>query len=119
MKSVMIRDFLDMRVLVSRETARSIEPKVAAALSEGNGEAILDFTGVEGISPSFLDETLSVIEDCGLAVGWEHFQVVLRNLPALSSDKFAAVARGHDLEINASEVGDWIISGNGDTTNAK
>lgn len=116
MKSVMIHDLLEMRILVSRETARSIEPKVAAAFSEADGEVFLDFTGVEGISPSFLDETLSVIEDCGLAVEQGHIQVVLKNTPALSSEKFAAVARGHDLQIITSEIGDWIISRNGDIT---
>ena len=119
MNSVMIHDLLDKRILVSRESARSIELKVAAALAEGDGELILDFTGVEGISPSFLDETLSIVEDCSQAVGPRHIHIVLKNPPTLMSEKYAAVARGHDLEIIASEMGDWIISRNGDVTNAK
>ncbi len=114
MKSVMIHDLLDMRVLVSRDSARSIELKVAAALAEGDGEVVLDFTGVEGISPSFLDETLSIIEDCSLAVEQGRIHVVLKNPPTLMSEKYAAVARGHDLDINASDTGDWIISRNGE-----
>lgn len=119
MKSVMIHDLLEMRVLVTRESARTIEGKLADALAEGDGEAILDFTGVEGLAPSFLDETLSVIEDCSLAVGRGHIRVVLKNPPTLLSEKFAAVARGHDLKIEASDMGDWILSRNGDITDAK
>ncbi len=61
MMPLRIYDLLHKQVLVSRDTARAIQPQLVAALVEGQGELVLDLSEVDGLTPSFFDETLSII----------------------------------------------------------
>ena len=79
-------------------------------MAEGHGEIAMDFTGVDGLTPSFLDETLTVIEECLDGTSDKQLLVKVMNPPTQLSSKFAAVARGHDLLIKESDSGAWIIS---------
>lgn len=110
MKTVGVYELLGKRILVTRESARSIQRELAAALSDNQGEVGLDFHKVEGLTPSFLDETLSVIEECIGEKASSTLRVVIKNPPTHLSSKFAAVARGHHLAIIESIDGDWNIS---------
>jgi len=109
-KTLKIFDLLGKRILVTRESARTIQPVFAAALGEGNGEVGLDFAGVEGLTPSFLDETLSIMEECVQSYPGARLRVVVTNPPTQLSSKFMAVGRGHHLTIKVVESGAWIIS---------
>ena len=86
-----------------------LAPELADALAEGGGEVTLDFAEVDGLTPSFLDEILSVLEECVLASGGGRLRVEVTNSPTQLSSKFAAVSRGHGLV--AEDLGDrtWII----------
>ena len=108
-QTVQVFELLRRRILVSRESARAIEPHVAAALAEGPGELILDLSGVEGLSPSFLDETLLVVEKHLPDAGQDRLRVTIENPPTQLSSKFAAVGRGHGLTIEESAPGVWTI----------
>ena len=105
-------DLLRKRVLVTRGSARSIETKLAAALAEGNGEIALDFTGVDGITPSFLDETLTIIEESAKQRTQGPVRVTVEHLPTQFSSKFAAVGRAHGLDIQVRERGLGHLQGN-------
>ena len=110
MKTVNIYELLQRHILVTRDSARSIQPALAAALANSRGEVALDFLGVDGLTPSFLDETLAIIEECFDGADLTPLRVLVENPPTRLSSKFAAVGRGHGLSIEESDGGDWIIS---------
>ena len=111
MGSLKIFDLVGKRVLVTRSSARALAPDLADALSEGDGEVTLDFAGVDGLTPSFLDEILSVLEESALALGRGQLRVEVTNSPTQLSSKFAAVGRAHGLVTDEPTTGTWIISG--------
>ena len=98
------------RILITRGSARAIQSNLAEALREGEGQVALDFFGIDGIAPSFLDEILSVVEDCIQVDSHNQLQIMVINSPTQLSSKFAAVGRGHGLSISESGSGTWIIS---------
>lgn len=108
MESVRVYDLLRRRVLVTRESARSIGPTLSEALGRGDGRVELDFSGVEGITPSFLDEALEVIQEQLNDTGGE-LQVLILNAPTRLSSKFEAVGRGRGLSITESPEGRWLV----------
>ena len=110
METLRIFDLIGKRVLVTRGSARSIQSNLAAALSDGEGQVALDFFGVDGLAPSFLDEILSVVEDCIQDTSDNQLQIMVINSPTQLSSKFAAVGRGHGLSIRESGSGTWTIS---------
>ena len=67
MKPLGIYDLLGKRVLVTRDSARAIQQQIAGELLDGRGEVVLDFEGVLGLTPSFLDETLHIVEEWAAA----------------------------------------------------
>ena len=70
----------------------------------------MDFSGVDGLTPSFFDELLVVIEECTEATAQAHFRVTVEHPPTTLSSKFLAVGRGHGLSIEKASNGAWIIS---------
>jgi hypothetical protein len=116
MRTLKIFDLIGKRVLVTRDSARSIRRELALALDEGNGEVVLDFAGVDGLTPSFLDETLSVVEECIQNTGQHQLRLIITHPPTQLSSKFAAVGRGHGLVIEESEAEAWTISRSGEQT---
>jgi len=110
MGTVMIYDLVGKRVLVTRQSARTIDPMLAIAVAEDEGEVVLDFSGVDGITPSFLDEILAIIEKHLRASQEGKFRVIVANPPTRLSAKFSAVGRGRGLSIGESERGAWIIT---------
>ena len=112
MGTVQVYQLLKKRVLVTRESARAIQSELAHALTNTNGEVYLDFRGVEGLTPSFLDEMLIVIEESMPESPRGPLRLRLHNPPTRLSSKFAAVGRAHRLSIAQSDDGSWIISRN-------
>ena len=53
MKALEIHKLLRRRVLVTRESARTILPELAAALAEDSKNVAFDYCGVEGMTLSF------------------------------------------------------------------
>ena len=109
MESLKIFDLVRKRVLVTRESARSIETFVRAALVEGHGEFELDFSGVDGLTPSFFDETLAILEEGAEESDQPQFSIFMTNTPTELSSKFHAVSRGHNLTMENLEDGTWLI----------
>ena len=110
MRALKIHDLLKRRVLVTRDSARAIQAELKAALIEGQGQVTLDFFGIDGLTPSFLDETLSIIEECTRTEMWTGLRVTVASSPTQLSSKFAAVGRGHRLQMKQSDHATWIIS---------
>lgn len=119
MVTVFVSDILKDKILVTRESARVLEEALRRAWSDragstdaaNLGSATIDFRGVEGVAPSFLDELLTVFE---LVIGpnpnHPGRSLVVVNPPTRLSSKFEAVARGHGLSVVSRSDGSWVLT---------
>lgn len=108
--NIRIHDILSKRALVTRESARPIrEALVQAGIG---GEIDLDFSGVDAVTPSFVDELLSILAD-SVGPGVGGIRLVIANPPTRLSEKFAAVARAHGMAIQELEGGSWVLTSSG------
>lgn len=106
MTTLNVHAILNKRALVTRQSARPI----GAALNElrGTGEIALDFSGVEAVTPSFIDELLTLLRtNLESADG---VRLIVLNPPTRLSEKFAAVARAHDMTTQELTNGSWLVS---------
>lgn len=101
-------DLFRKRALITRESAGAIREALSSATEES--EVILDFSGVDAVTPSFVDEVLTVVEEAVHAKDRDRFRAIFLHPPTRLSTKFAAVGRAHRLEITESEDGAWIIT---------
>ncbi len=107
MKTVQVYKLLERKALVTRGTARSLQANVADAMS-GQGQVVLDFSGVEALAPSFFDEILAVVEECARTNDAEP-RVTIQNAPGNLSSGTRAVVRVHDMTLEESN-GAWNLS---------
>lgn len=112
MSGLALHDVLKNRVLVTRASARVVAPAIESAIRDGRGALKLDFSGVDGITPSFLDELLSVVQEAFRRLNVDSFRVEILNPPTALSAKFAAIGRGRELSLTDSGAG-WIVEGRG------
>ncbi|MBI4716746.1 MAG: STAS-like domain-containing protein [Planctomycetes bacterium] len=106
------------RILVSRESARLLEAPLRAAMTPapddggvGNTEPLtVDFRGVEGIAPSFLDELVTLFESLLAEAGGGERQLILSHPPTRLSSKFEAMARGHAMSVQLQPDGSWLLA---------
>jgi hypothetical protein len=113
-----VSDVLKDRILVSRESARLLEDAlraiVASARTPENAPeptpVTVDFEGIEGIAPSFLDELLSIFESLlGAESSGRERCLIVANPPTRLSLKFEAIARGHGMSARALPDGSWFL----------
>jgi hypothetical protein len=119
MRTLRVHDVLKDRILVSRESARLLEGELcdmmASAATPGEARDVtpvtIDFEGIAGVAPSFLDELLSVFESVigADANGGERCLMVV-NPPTRLSLKFEAVARGHGMLVRTLPGGSWLLT---------
>ncbi len=110
MSTVRVYDLMQRRVLVTRESAHTIRGALISGATHEDGEIVLDFSGVEAITPSFIDEVLAIIDDVARQAFHSALHVKFVNAPTKLSEKFAAVGRNHRARITESGPGDWIIT---------
>ena len=101
---------LRTRALVTRESARRLHPPINDLLAKGTDEISLDFSGTLGITPSFVDELLQVIQDNLRDHGIPKLQLMLKNPPTRLSLKFTALAKGRGAQLKDSEASTWVIA---------
>ena len=107
-----IRDVLGEKILVSRESARLLIAPLRQALGQetlpaGSGpsrDVTVDFEGVAGMAPAFLDEFLGVLEST-VGIGG---RILFVAQPARLSLKFEAVARSRGLQVT-QENDRWVL----------
>ena len=66
---------------------------------------------MDGVSPSFVEELIFVIEESVSDSGLDDASFVLTNVPTRLSSKFQAIGRGRQVDIVESAPGTWRISG--------
>lgn len=109
MAAVRIHDILPSRVLVTRSSARELEAALREAVGAGREALELDFSDVDGITPSFLDEVITILEQVLAEADDGSPRVIVVNPPTRLSAKFAAVGRSHHLEIREIGPGKWEL----------
>ena len=111
MKILKVYDLLRKRALITRQSASAIRDALSAAVASKDKEVALDFSGVDAVTPSFVDETLSILAKTLNAWGDHRFRVVFVNSPTRLSTKFSAVARARGMEISENVDGSWAFTG--------
>lgn len=114
---VRVHDILQRPVLISREAARALEnPLAIAVASTGSTNeslpvaVVLDFNGISGVAPSFVDEMIKILEELlAPGPGTRPLRLTIANVPTRLSSKFSAIARGHSLSIEARPDGSWEL----------
>jgi hypothetical protein len=117
-----ICDVIRDKILVSRESARLLIAPLRELVSRGTPqgglqpgrEVTVDFEGIEGMAPAFLDEFLGVLES---TVG-SRSRILFVAQPARLSLKFEAVARSRGLRVTQENGGRWVFE-TSSTTAAK
>lgn len=109
MRTIKVFDLLRKRALITRESAGALGEALAAAPNEA--EVALDFTGVEAVTPSFVDEVLRLVEEALAREGRAEFRVMFLYPPTRLSSKFAAVGRARQARIVEESDGAWVITG--------
>jgi hypothetical protein len=119
MDTLRVRNILPDRILVSRESARLLEDPLRAVIAgestagddRGALQVTVDFEGIEGIAPSFLDELVRIFESAVAAeVAGRQRSLIVKNPPTRLSLKFEAIARGHGMSVQALPDGSWLLA---------
>ncbi len=92
--SVDVHQIIKMPIGVSRETARLLYQPIEIAAHTNAGILDVDFLGMAGLTPSFLDEVLRILEETSKDRQWK---ARLTNVPTEFPSKYQAVARSHAL----------------------
>jgi hypothetical protein len=109
---------------VSRESARPIVEAIREAIraaedsDEGETMVVVDFEGIAGIAPSFMDELLSAFDLNGRSRGAFSGSVIVANPPTRLSLKFEAIARAREMSISLRPDGSWLLVGKRSETDA-
>ena len=125
MHTLRANDILKDKILVSRESAHLLEDAMNAMMADtttpGNPSdstsLAVDFEGIEGIAPSFLDELVSIFESIvGSRTDAPERCLVIANPPTRLSLKFEAIARGHGMSVQALPNGSWRLTDSRNTS---
>ena len=106
---IAVFELLGIRALVTRDSARRLRPAIADSLAKETGEVVLDFSATLGVTPSFVDELLQVIQDALGESGLSELRVTAKNPPTRLSLKFVALAKGRGVQMKETEVGAWTV----------
>ena len=110
MPTLKMYDTLQKRALVTRQSATIIQEVLAAILRQGDRELSVDFSGIDAITPSFIDETLWILKQHLQRYEESEFRIIFLNPPTRLSSKFVSVGRAHELEMEETESGSWVIN---------
>jgi len=80
MRTIEIFDFLRRKILVTHESASAVRDAIDSSI-KADGEVTLDFTGIEPMTPSFVDELLAMIDEARTGSSKREVRVVFAHAP--------------------------------------
>ena len=107
MSTINVYSVFSKKALVTRESARRLDELLRNVIISGQDELIIDFQGIEAVTPSFIDELLLVVEDHPERSG--KCILIFMNPPTRLSEKFGAIARAHQVSIEERSDGAWVF----------
>lgn len=105
MRELNVYDLLGKKVLVTRSSARTLSDAFAEWAGSGASYTAFNLEHIMGITPSFFDEMLLMVEETGESSR----RITIANPPTELSSKFQAVARAHGLKAVVADNGTWIV----------
>src|SRR5262249_34667353 len=106
---VKIADYVGkQKLLVTRSSARSLAEALLRDVAAGH-QLELDFEGVDGLTPSFLDELLGAIATT-MAPKSGRSEILFRHPPTRLSSKFAAVGKARGFEVSERDGDYWALT---------
>lgn len=106
METIRVHEILQRRVLVTRDTAHLLKPTLAATLGTGPVLVTIDFQGIEGVTPSFVDELLGILVELA---GNRELRLLVSHPPTRLTAKFTAVGRSRGLDVREGPDGSWVV----------
>jgi len=102
-----IYEMLKRRALVSRGAAQAVVAALRSELQSDSATIELDFSGIEAVTPSFVDELISQLTSPGIG---SHERVVFTAPPSRLSEKFRAIGRGRGVSFEETPTHQWVIT---------
>ena len=109
MGTIEIFHFLRRKILVTRESALAVRDAIESSI-KADGEVTLDFTGIDAVTPSFVDEILAMIDDARASSSRREVRVVFAHAPTPLSAKFLAIGKRHGATMSQSGSDAWEIT---------
>jgi anti-anti-sigma regulatory factor len=107
MAQVTVSHTLPKKALVTRASARVLADALRAASATGDHEIVVDFSGVEAVTPSFVDELYRLIDELRQSKPGKVSRLKLTNIPTRLSAGFAAIGRSHGTAIAEPAPNVW------------
>jgi hypothetical protein len=115
MHSVEVFKHLQRKILVTRESAAALRPEIEASIRT-DGQVVLDFAGIDAVTPSFVDEILGIIDDARGDSSTRELRAIFRHPPTSLSEKFLAIGKRHGARMSQSGTDGWEITNAGATS---
>lgn len=112
MRTIEVFQFLQRKILVTRESASAVRDAIESAI-RADGEVTMDFSGIDAVTPSFVDEILGMIDDARAGSSRREVRVVFVHTPTPLSTKFLAIGKRHGVTISQSGSEAWEITNAG------
>src|SRR5712692_10768699 len=109
MRTIEIFHFLNRKILVTRESAAAVRDAIDSSI-RADGEVTLDFTGIDAVTPSFVDEILGMIDDARAGSARREVRVVFAHTPTPLSAKFLAIGKRHGATMSQAGSDAWEIT---------
>ena len=109
MRSVDVFKHLQRKILVTREYAAALRPEIDSSI-KADGQVVLDFAGIDAVTPSFVDEILGIIDDARADSSKRELRVIFRHTPTSLSEKFLAIGKRHGAKMSQSGTDAWEIT---------
>jgi hypothetical protein len=101
MRTIEVFQLLQRKVLVTRESASIVRDAIDSSI-KSDGGVNLDFTGIDAMTPSFVDEIIGMIDDARAASDRREVRVVFMHTPTSLSTKFLAIGKRHRTTMSES-----------------
>ncbi|MHB8392647.1 MAG: STAS-like domain-containing protein [Acidobacteriaceae bacterium] len=109
MRPVEVFKHLQRKILVTRGSATALRPEIELSI-KADGQVVLDFTGIDAVTPSFVDEILGIIDDARADSSRRELRVIFRHTPTSLTEKFLAIGKRHGAKMSQSGADAWEIT---------
>ncbi|MCI0629773.1 MAG: STAS-like domain-containing protein [Phycisphaerales bacterium] len=92
-----------------------LEAALRQAIAAGpEKDVVIDFEGVSGVAPSFVDELVTSFQTIAAVERHGRSSVlIVAHPPTRLSLKFEAIARGHGMSVRSLDDGSWVLRATG------
>jgi STAS-like domain of unknown function (DUF4325) len=108
-QGILISEVSGTGTLVTRQAARTLYASMEGQLPQKGTEVQFDFSNLQALTPSFLDELITILGERFRKYHAVQPQVMLANLPERLSVPLVTIGRAHRLEVVQKPPGTWRL----------